>query len=202
VQWLRRLWRQIRLPLREPTKFQDLAATKARLARASDAQSMELLQEASEIFDALLSRAEGVERRATSLLATVGIAASLSLASASLLLGPARIQCDWWRRTITLVALGVVVSLVMSGLRSAQVLRIHRWTVPRDEDILGRVEASQNRARLDRAVSLLAAAGANEPVVEWKVAHLRAAVWWFFVSLAWLVALVVVLLAYAAFPPN
>jgi hypothetical protein len=193
---------RIFLPLRKPTKFRDGAAIKRDLSTDSEPLSAELLDQAREIFAASLARADGVERRATTLLGTVGIAASLSVAGAGLLLDGQKISGTTWR---ILVALGLLLTtgcFVMCGWRALQALsRLHRWSMPNDEDILRRRNLGVAKARIDLATSLLTSAGANEPVAEWKVAHLGAAAWWFLRALIALIATALVLVAYVAFGP-
>jgi hypothetical protein len=57
-------------------------------------------------------------------------------------------------------------------------------------------------ARVDLAVSVLEAAGANEPVAKWKVAHLGAARWWFLGALISLVATATILVLYVGLGPT
>jgi hypothetical protein len=201
--WFKKQWEKLFLPLREPTKFRDTAAIKRDLTTDSDSLSVELLEQAREIFAAPTDRAEGVERRATTLLGTVGIAASLSVAGAGLLLDGQKVHGTTWRLLVAIGFLLTTSCFAMCGWRALQALsRLHTWSMPRDEDILKRNQMGLIDARLDLAASLLKSAGANEPVAEWKVAHLGAATWWFLRALVVLITTALVLVFYVAVGPT
>jgi len=200
---LLRLWQRVSLPVAKPETFQDKREIEDAVATRSPDVALDLLAEAREIYDAPIARAESVERRATTLIGAVAVAASLTVAGGSLLVDPARIRDTWWRVALSLLLLLVVLAFVMSGWRAVQALsRVHKWTYPNDEDILKHRDLGLARARGARAVALLRSAGANEPIARWKVAHLSAATWWFLKALVLLVGTAVVLLAYAIFGPN
>jgi hypothetical protein len=201
--WLRKQWERLFLPLREPSKFRDIGAIKRDLSTDSESLSAELLEEAREIFAAPVGRAEGVERRATTLLGTVGIAASFSVAGAGLLLDGQKVHGTTWRLLVAVGFLLTTSCFAMCGWRALQALsRLQKWSMPKDVDILGRKRMGLADARIDLAASLLKSAGANEPVAEWKVAHLGAATWWLLRALFVLIATALVLVLYVAFGPT
>jgi hypothetical protein len=198
--WHRQWQRFWSLPLRDPSKFTDTEAIKKSIATDSEPLAGELLAQAREIYAAATNRAEGVERRATTLLGTVGIAASLSLAGASLLLDSSKIHGQVWRLLVAVTFLLTTISFLMCGWRALQALsRLHVWSAPNDEEILSRRDEGLAGARSSLAASMLKASGANEPVAEWKVAYLAAASWWFLRALLFLMTIALILVVYVAF---
>ena len=201
VGWGTRQWRKLFLPVDQPTRFQDKAAVTKALTGAKVETLPALLAEAQEIFAEPLARAEGVERRATTLVGAVGIAASFSVAAAALL--GSNKDLGTWRYPVAVGFFLVVLCFAMSGYRALQAMsRIHPWTFPEDNDILDRATMSLAGAQIDRAASLLKSSGANDPVARWKVAHLGAATHWLVCALVTLVATALVLGAFVVFGPS
>jgi hypothetical protein len=76
------------------------------------------------------------------------------------------------------------------------------WSYPAFEDIFGRAESDVAAAQAARAASLLKTAGLNFRIVELKAGYLNAAVWWFRIALAVLLALAILFVTYAATTPE
>lgn len=201
--WLRRQWNRIFLPIREPAKFLDIERTKQELTTSSEALSTQILDEARGIFADPLARADGVERRATTLLGTVAIATSLSVAGAGIILDSQGIDSRAWRSIIAVGFLATTCCFVMCGWRALLALsRVHTWMMPADSEIFGWSKMRPAEARIHLAASLLKSAGANEPILEWKVAHLGAATWWFLRALVLLVVTALTLSLYGILSSN
>src|SRR5205823_2431728 len=83
VEKTRALRHRVFLPVAKPAKFLDSEAITEQLQTPDAVLAGELLAYAREIAAAPQDRVEGVERRATTLLGTVGIATSLSVAGAA-----------------------------------------------------------------------------------------------------------------------
>jgi hypothetical protein len=194
------LRRRVFLPVAPPTTFLDSEAIRERLETDDPVLAAELLAQAREIGSAPQDRVEGVERRATTLLGTVGIATSLSVAGAALVLDPSKLHGDAWRIAVAIGFFLATLCFVMCGVRAVQALADRQtWMAPRDEDILNVRSKGLAKARVDLAVSILRSAGANDPIADWKVAYLGAARWWFTRALAALIVTALVLVLYVGF---
>lgn len=201
--WIDRQWKRFFVPVDAPTQFLDRDSIKSTLRAASPSTRNVLFAEAQAIFAEPLERAEGVERRATTLVGAVGIAASFSVAGAALLFGSQSLGGDKWRWLVAVILVLVVVCFAMSGYRALQAMsHLHPWTMPDDAGILRRATMSEVEVRIDYAASLLISAGRNEPVARWKVGHLGAATWWLTRALTALVTAVLVLAAYVVWGPT
>jgi hypothetical protein len=199
-EWGRKQWRRVSLPVGAPRRFLDTAEIKKRLQTEDPHLAAELLAQAREVAAAPNERSDGVERRATTLLGTVGIATSLSVAGAALVLDPSKLHGAGWRFAVAAGFLAATLCFVMCGFRSLQALaRRQTWTSPRDEDILDARDKGLAEARVDLAVSLLRSAGANDPIADWKVAYLGAARWWFSGALLALTTTLLILVLYVGF---
>ena len=193
------------LPVPEPSQFRasepDLA-TQLMPTMESDAaraaRSEVILQEAQDIYEEADNRAAGVTERATTLQEAVGIAATLLLAGAGLIVGQTALHGFYWVLLFALLLLGATLSLVMSGLRALSAAStIHRWHRPAQREILARAQRPEDEARIALAAGLLYSYGYNSKVAAWKVAYLGAAAWWFRISLAFIVSIAMLIGIYA-----
>jgi hypothetical protein len=76
------------------------------------------LQEAQNIFQGAEDRAAGATARATTLQEAVGIAATLLITGAGLIVGQTALQGAGWVVLFAVLLFGATLALVMSGLRA------------------------------------------------------------------------------------
>lgn len=199
----RRIWEHVVLPLDEREEFAETTGEIAAKVKTDDKDlASAILAEAEKIATEPHDRADGAERRATTLQGAVAIAASFGLASGALLLDSSKIKSDGWRQAFAVLSFGFVFSLVAAGFRAVSaVYRVHYWSYPDNEQILelpaGDHAAAEMMTR--RAASLLRTVARNQAIARWKVAYMRAAAWWFRIALAFLVADALLLVVYAFF---
>ena len=140
----------------------------------------------------------GSTARATTLQEAVGIAATLLIAGAGLIIGQAALRGAGWVVAFALLLFGATLSLVMSGLRAlGAASTIHQWYEPTARDIIGRSQESELEARVELAASLLWCYGYNSKVASWKVSYLGAAAWWYRIALAFIVSIAMLVGVYA-----
>ena len=207
---LRRLYDRAALPVDEPTEFRVDAHTLASQLMPKDgdpaaraARAADILQEAQGIFQQAEDRAAGATDRATTLQEAVGIAATLLIAGAGLIVGQSALQGLGWVIAFALLLLGATVTLVMSGLRAlAAASTIHVWYRPTAGDIVKRSQLPEAVARTRLAAETLIDYGYNTKVAGWKVAHLNASAWWYRIALAFIVSIAMLVGIYALFGTN
>lgn len=175
----------------EPTEFVESEAEMAtRLRTTDDTRALETLAEAQRLFRTVEERAQGIERRATTLQGVVSVGATFALAGGSLLLGSNEVPNPCWRVTLTVFVLALVYCLAATAFRAHQAAsKVHYWSEPRAEDIFDRAAETLAEARISLAASLLRCYGRNAPIARWKVAYFRAATQWFSRSLIAIVVL-------------
>jgi protein-S-isoprenylcysteine O-methyltransferase Ste14 len=198
-------WRRIRehlsLPLEEYGEFHGTANEIAGRLRTSNPDLAEtILAEAEKVAAEAFDRADGAERRATTLQGAIAIAASFGIAAGALLLDSNKIKSDGWRQTFAVISLGFVFCLVASGFRAVSaVYRVHRWSYPESSEIFKRSKMDAREAKTHRAAALLRTVSRNQSIARWKVAYMRAAAWWFRLALAFLLADALALAVYTFF---
>jgi hypothetical protein len=139
-----------------------------------------------------------VTARATTLQEAVGIAATLLIAGAGLIIGQSALRGAGWVVAFALLLFGATLSLVMSGLRAlGAASTIHQWYEPTASDIIGRSQESELEARVELAASILWCYGYNSKVASWKVSYLGAAAWWYRIALALIVSIAMLVGVYA-----
>ncbi len=197
----RRIWEHLSVPLDEGTEFAGSADdVAAKLATEEEEVASALLAQAEQTAAEPHERADGAERRATTLQGAVAIAASFGLASAALLLDSNKIHSDGWRQTFAIVSFGFVFCLVAAGFRAVgAVYRVHRWRFPDNEEIYLQAKMKSPEAKTRRAAALLRTVARNQAIARWKVAYMRAAAWWFRLALLFLLADALLLAVYAFF---
>jgi hypothetical protein len=206
----RRLYDVVALPIQQPTEFMQgettLVAELMPHTGDDDAdaeRALEILTEAQDVFARADERAEGAERRATTLQGAVAIATSLVVAAAALSINQTRLEGAGWRVSAALLAGGITVALVMTGIRALSATStIHRWHRPTAGDMVRRSQVPVTQARIELAAETLVDYSFNTKIAGWKIAYLGAAAWWFRVALGLLVALALVLTAYAFAAPT
>lgn len=158
----------------------------------------ELLADAERLFDEADARAESAERRATTLLGMVAIAAAVALTGGGLVLDPAKIHGGNWRMAFAIGFGLLVFLLVLTAFRaSGASTRTFNVTSPSDDRIFERAKTgSAGEAKALRAAYLLHGFGRNNEVAALKVGYLRAAAFWFRGALLVLFALTVMLAGY------
>lgn len=200
---VRRLWHRVFLPIEPPNEFQEASEALARRLKTDDADvSQDLLSRARELYEEPFQRAEGAERRATTLLGALAIAASFGLAGAGLLLNVDTVPAGGWRTALAIGYLLLIVGLVGAAFRSLETLRVKVWSQPGDEGIFERASRPLTDGRIRQAAELLNAAGRNRPVARWKVAQMRAAAWWLTVAIFALLAIALVVVLYVFLGPE
>lgn len=189
------------LPLEEYNEFAGTAEeVAAKLKTASPGVADAILAEAERVALEPFERAEGAERRATTLQGAIAIAASFGIAAGALLLDTNKIHSHEWRQAFAAISLGFVFCLVASGFRAVSaVYRVHRWSYPDSEKIFTRAQMDPSEAKTHRAASLLRTVSRNQAIARWKVAYMRAAAWWFRLALVFLLADALALLLYTFF---
>lgn len=178
------LRQRVFLPIGSVTEFKEQPEEIAKALRASDASiAQDILEQAQDLFREVSDRAEGAERRATTLLGAAAIAGSLTVGGGGLLLDGPKIS-EGWRIALSLGYFATVGALIGTALRAVRVLAVHRWTRPDDVIIFERGKGDLAGGRVLMAAHLLHAVGRNRPIARWKVAQLRASAWWFMVAIA------------------
>jgi hypothetical protein len=203
--WRRDLFDAAARPVAEPTEFvvaeADLAkqlmpATGDKTVKA--ARAAEILQEAQNISRGAEDRAAGATARATTLQEAVGIAATLLITGAGLIVGQSALHGGFWVVLFALLLFGATLSLVMSGLRAlGAASTIHQWYEPTAKDIIDRAQQPEAVARVNLAAGLLYCYGYNTKVASWKVSYLAAAAWWYRIALAFIVSIAMLVGIYA-----
>lgn len=198
--WFRRLWHRVFLPIEEPTEFLESPHELAKRVHTDNSDvAGEILSDARELFEESFLRAEAAERRATTLLGALAIAASFGLAGGGLLLDVEKLPPGCWRIGLALCYLSLVVALVGAAFRSLETLRVKVWSRPGDDSIFDRAGRSLTEGRIHLAADLLHSAGRNRPVARWKVAQVRAAAWWLTIAILALLAVASLIALYALF---
>jgi hypothetical protein len=178
------LRRRVFLPIGSVTEFKEPPEEIAKALHASDAFiALDILEQARGLFREASDRAEGAERRATTLLGAAAIAGSLTVGGGGLLLDRHGIS-GGWRIGLSLGYFATVAALICTALRAVRVLGVHRWTQPDDDTIFERANRDLAGGRVLIAAHLLHAVGRNRPIARWKVAQLRASAWWFMIAIA------------------
>lgn len=193
------IWTRIALPLDEKEEFAGTAEEVIeKLKTDDDNVAAALLDEAEKIASEPFERAEGAERRATTLQGAVAIAASFGIAAGAFLLDTNKIGSAGWRQLFAIVSFGFVFCLVAAGFRAVgAVYRVHEWRFPDAEQIYERAGMTAADARTMRAAALLRTVARNHAIARWKVACMRAAAWWFRLALVFLLADALLLVLYA-----
>jgi hypothetical protein len=203
--WRRDRFDTLACPVAEPTEFRvaepelvkQLMPTAGDKAEKAD-RAAEILQEARILYQGAEDRAAGVTGRATTLQEAVGIAATLLIAGAGLIVGQTALQGAWWVVLFAVLLFGATLSLVMSGLRAlGAASTIHQWYEPSAKDIISRSQKPEVGARVELAASLLWCYGYNSKVASWKVSYLGAAAWWYRIALTFIVSIAMLVGVYA-----
>jgi hypothetical protein len=185
------------LPKRPGIAPLDREALRKRAADVPLEAAEQLLDEAKTVWGARQERIQSAEAKATTLLGTVAIAASLIIAGAGLILDPARVA-DGWREVLMVLVLLLLGCLLMCGAMASRAL-LSVFTISRAQVRQAFVRAKDKDPRnvqRARAVDLMARAGENLYVADYKLMSVRIAHRWYQLALIFFIALGVALAAY------
>jgi hypothetical protein len=179
---VRRQYDRVALRVDEPSEFRVDAKTLAAELIPKDGtpaeratRADEILREAQGIFQQAEERAAGATTRATTLQEAIGIAGTLLITGAGLIVGQSALQGIGWVIAFAVLLFGATLALVMSGLRAlAAASTIHVWYRPTARDIIKRSQLPEAVARTELAAETLIYYGYNTKVAAWKVAYLAA----------------------------
>jgi len=202
---LRPLHNYVLVPARHPTGFalEPLPDLAARLATEDERVAMVILEEALATHQEPLDRIDSAERRATTLLGAVAIAASVVIAGAGLMLDSSKVQGQGWRVALAALLLVFVGCLAACAMRALAVTgRAFRFYGPGPHRIGDRAAMGEAAALVHRAAELLRSSEVANQIGRVKVGLLRSAAWWFRIAILTLVALAGLILAYAISGPH
>jgi hypothetical protein len=174
-QWFAPLPSRHKVPPLERPELRDTAA------EIQPDNAAQLLEEAKTVWDGRVERIRAAEAKATTLLGTVAIAASLVIAGSGLILDPSKVTDDW--RVVLMVVVALLKVVWFSRPQVSQALQRAKETDPTD-------------AQTSRAVDLMARAGQDLYVADYKVAQVRIAYRWYRLALLFFLILGVALAAY------
>jgi hypothetical protein len=159
----------------------------------------EILLEAQAAYDEARDRADSAEQRAATIQGSVAIAASLTFAGGSLLLGSSTVPSQTWRAALGAGFVITVFLLAMAAWRAFLVTRPRfMWASPAAVDVVDHAhEDAVDAIRLRRASDLLVAYGRNDSIAATKIALLGQAVRWLLRALALIAILAALVAAYA-----
>ncbi len=159
----------------------------------------ELLTEANAAYQEAGERAEGAERRATTIQGSIAIAASLTLAGGSLLLDSTGTPSHPWEIAISAGFALTVLLLAIAAWRAFLVTWPRfLWASPAVTDITWHAAMpSADAIKLQRTSDLLVAYGRNDSVARLKLVLLGQAVRWLISALVVLSIVAIMLAAYA-----
>jgi hypothetical protein len=175
---------------------------KRTLAGASDADAAAavLLDRAERVHSSREERGRAAEARATTLLGTVSIAASVVIAGAGLILDENKVTGKWSVLMMAIVALLLFLLLICGFTASRAVLkvRIQVANEPRIRQALEWAGHSHSPAvRVERVMDLVRRADDTLYVAEYKRAQLKVAYHWYRAALVCFGLLGLALLVYA-----
>lgn len=198
--WRRSVYDYLVVPAEVPSRFnQSLADLIERVSSDDEQTASTILGEAEAAYREASETIESAERRATTLLGTVAIAASLVVAGAGLLLDPSKISSNPWRIALAVLLAAFLACLVGCGWRALAVTgRIFNFEQPGFDRIHLRAKMKPKDAQAFRAAELLRATGVAEEIGSVKVGLLSSAAWWLRLALGALAVLVIALVVYVS----
>jgi hypothetical protein len=159
----------------------------------------DLLDRAERVQRSREERDRAAEARATTLLGTVSIAASLVIAGAGLILDDKKVTGDWSQWMMVVIALLLFLLLVCGFTASRAVLKV-RIQVEYQPRIRHALDWARNpdahEVRVQRVMDLVTRADDTLYVAEYKRAQLKVAYYWYRAALLSFGLLGIVLLAY------
>jgi hypothetical protein len=158
----------------------------------------DLLKEAESVMTMRDARIASAEAKATTLMGTVAIAASLVVAGSGLILDPGKVA-GGWREALMGTAAALLFLLLMTGYIASRAL-MHVLTLSRPQ-----VRHAWRRALLGDsiegqralAIDLMARAGENRYVADYKLAQVRIAYRWYRLALVGFLVFGLTVAAYA-----
>lgn len=191
--WLKPVWDYLVVMADAPSGFakydlrelaKDLSTDDLEVANATLADAESTLAEP-------VARIQNAESRATTLLGSVAIAATVAVAGAGLLAGTNPVAATCWRVAFGAVLALFILCLVGSAVRALSATnRIFSFPNSGTQLTLKRAKMSATEAVTHRAAEILRTADVADKVAEVKVGLLRAAATWFRWALGWLTVLV------------
>src|SRR4051812_39740238 len=142
------------------------------------------LREAEAVMSMRDDRISAAESKATTLMGTVAIAASLVVAGSGLILDANKVT-DGWREALSIVVAVLLVMLLMTGYIASRAL-MHVLTLRRPQVRHAWRRALLNDASAGKralAIDLMARSGENRYVADYKLAQVRVAYRWYRLAL-------------------
>jgi hypothetical protein len=160
----------------------------------------DLLEEAKAVMAMRDHRITSAESKATTLVGTVAIAASLVVAGSGLILDPNRVTKGWREALIVLVG-AVLLFLLMTGYLASRAL-FHVRTLKRPQvrhawQRAGLRDTAASRRAL--AIDMMARAGENRYVADYKLAQIQIAYRWYQLALVGFLMFGLAIAAYVLF---
>jgi hypothetical protein len=185
------------LPNRPKVAPLDKAMLQQKAAEVDLECAPQLLEEAKTVWQARQDRIHSAETKATTLLGTVAIAASLVVAGSGLILDPAKVADAWREILIGLLALLLTCLLLCGAMASRALLKVHKVRRPQVSQALQRAkERDPKQAQLRLALDLMDRAGDNLYVADFKLAQVRIAYRWYRFSLLFFLLFGLTIVAY------
>lgn len=176
----------------------DVDALIGRLGDLGYDGALEMVRFAEQQYREPGERAEIAERRAIALIGSAGIAASLTVAGAGLLLDSSHTFTPVVRFVVGLSFIASLACLLMSSFRAIGTLKVLNWSAPPYLEMLPQGQDELREKILRRAAQLLNCAARNQGIARWKIAMSRAATTWFSAAVVALAVSAIVLLVAAA----
>jgi hypothetical protein len=166
----------------------------------SEESANQLLEEAEQLRVRRDDRMTTAESKATTLMGTVAIAASLVVAGSGLILDSSKVPSPWRGILMAIVAVLLFFLLMCGYVASRALLRVFLIKGPQARAAVKRA-ATDNLAAAtrDRAIDVLDRAGQNLYVADYKLAQVRIAYRWYQLALGAFFLLGLTLLAYVLF---
>ena len=195
--YCRGIWKYLVVPADAPTRFiEPLDQLAAKLETGDVEHARTVLEDALAAHREPTSRIESAESRATTLLGSVAIAASIAIAGGGLLLDPNKVPDQTWRIILAIGLVAFVLCLLGCAIRAlGATSRIFVMQEPGIDEIPDRASMSLEKALALRAAAILRSFGTVDEIADVKVGLLRSATWWFRLALATLGVLMVLIAA-------
>jgi hypothetical protein len=194
---LQGIWKYLVVPADAPTRFiEPLDQLAANLETGDVEHARTVLEDALAAHQEPTSRIESAESRATTLLGSVAIAASIAIAGGGLLLDPNKVPDQTWRVILAIGLVAFVLCLLGCAIRAlGATSRIFVVQEPGIDEIPHRASMSLDKALTLRAAAVLRSFGVVDEIADIKVGLLRSATWWFRLALTTLGVLIVLIAA-------
>ncbi len=170
----------------------------AQLGSPGTAVTAQLLIEAEAGCAEVVSKSESAERRATTIQGSIAIAASLSLAGASLLLDPSKVPNQYWRAGL---GAGFAVAVLLFAVAAWRAFLVtwprYLWASPDPSEIATQRNSEVWEIEVNRVANLLVVLGRNDAIAALQIQLLGQAVRCLLAALSVLALLAVAVAVYA-----